>query len=185
MTNKIFIIDLDDTMSDLLEYWTMIYNFMYNDNKNPKDIKGWDIHKYLNKCTEKELFEILETPNMFRNIMHKKGAKKAIDFLRKNGNIVKCATASTHKDIVEDKKYWLKTYMDIDSADCYFQKDKSNIIGDVMIDDYIGNLVTFNGIRILFDSPHNQHITSEDGFDYRMKSWDDFKDIYDNISIRI
>lgn len=176
--NKIYIIDLDDTLSNFLESWISLYNFMYDDNKKITDIKDWNVTQYLNKCEPEELYGLLKTPNFFRNVGAKNFARKAIQQLKDNGNTVKIVTAYPFPNSVVDKVHWLNEFMGIGLEDIIFTLDKTVIKGDYIIDDYIKNIKDFDGTRILFSSPHNEHLVKENGFDIRVNSWKEFLEFY-------
>jgi len=168
---RTIVIDLDDTLSDFLETWAFLYNERYKDNKTVDHIKSWNVSKYWNKCTEEELFELLKIPNLYANTMPKRRARLIVNRLRENGDTIKISTAYTDESQIPDKKLWLDTFMGISEEDIEFTKAKKTTTGDIMIDDNPLNLNDFDGIRILFTSPHNKEAVPEDGYHFRCNDW--------------
>lgn len=166
------IIDLDDTMSQLTKLWVTVYNHKYKDNKGVEDVLGWDIENYLTKCSKEQLYDILNTPNFFRNVQRMPRVTKIVEDLQKVGCDITILSAYPNASTLKDKEYWLKTFMGIDRKDTIFGEKKSLIKGDIMIDDKPSNLEEFDGVRILFDQPHNRWATEEkEGFHFRVKDW--------------
>ena len=166
------IVDCDDVLSRLVEFWVKFYNIENEDDKTVDDIKGWDIQNYLTKGTEEDLFDILNLGNFFRNVPSMPRAKLILRRLREEGHDITVVSDYTNPSQLADKQYWLKTFMDIEKKDIMFGGKKQIVTGDIMIDDKPENLENFDGIRILFSACHNKLATPENsGYHFRCENW--------------
>ena len=166
-------IDLDDTQSNFCESWIRLYNSKYNDYILPKDVKDWDIENYCNKCTKSELYELLSIDNFFTNVKPVKNAKRVIDKLRAYGHEVFTVTAYS-PNVCVDKSYWLEKHMGFNQEDIIFCSKKYLISADMLIDDGAHNHKKFNGIKVVYNRPHNQHML-ECEYDIRVNNWNEFE----------
>lgn len=171
------ICDMDDCLNRLLVSWTDGISEMYGEYVNPLDITSWEINEFYKDTTEEQIYNVLNTPNFFRNIMPMQRASYVIKSLIENGDDITIVTACTTPNIMIDKQYWLKTFMGIDKYDTCFTRKKQIIKGDIFIDDLHTNFQEFDGVRILFTAPHNKNLTPETG-NYHFRC-DDWYDVYD------
>lgn len=168
------ICDVDGVLADLHVAWLNAYNAKMGTSFKPSDIKDWgftgmDINKEV-------LFAILWEPTLYDSVPLIHEADLAIRCLRLMGHRVVFATSST--DVSAGAKMrWLKKYGFIEGTglnqfkDVVIIHDKSLLAraGDIMIDDHAGNFRGFEGVKILFDHPHNRSLV-EDGF-VRLYGW--------------
>ena len=62
--------------------------------------------------------------------------------------------------------------------------DKSMILGDVMVDDKLDNiLVSRCPTRILFSAPHNMDFVTDGQLTYRARTWEDVAEIVNDVYI--
>ena len=170
---KKILIDLDDTLNNLIECWLWLYNEKYNDNLQPHDITAWEINNFVKPEAVDGIFKLLETPNLFSELVQPKpDSIKTTQILSKFYDLY-IVTACTYPQNIVEKFKWLETYFPHISTDNIITaKDKSLIVGDYMIDDHIGNLITSKcDNKILFLAPHNMINNVENII--RVASWDD------------
>jgi len=105
----------------------------------------------------------------------------AVQYLEALSNVMEIFVVSSvtnNYSICQYKHNWLKrNFPFLDERKFYFVTDKSGVWGDFMVDDYYKNLESFDGMRILFDRPHNKLI-GVNHMDSRAMDW---KDVYDTI----
>jgi len=175
---KRLIVDLDDVMGDLLTPWLARYNWGWNDNLTINDITEWDIAKFVKpECGEK-IFQFLEPTvtgySLWNNMEPMEGAIEALGVLSEKMEIFVVSSVSGNYRICEYKDRWLRKHFPfLDPKKFYFVSDKSGVCGDFMVDDYHKNLIGFNGMKILFDHPHNANIKVKDGINLRVHNWDE------------
>ena len=166
-------IDLDSVQSHFLPKWVKRYNEIYRDNLDYLDILDWDISKFTVKCTKKQLYDILSEDNFFSNIEPVEGAFEVIEKLRANKHDVVTVTAY-FPEVCIDKSIWLRLYHGFKKDDIMFCNKKYFISADLLLDDGAHNFKGFNGIKVLYDSPHNQD-TPEYEYDIRVHTWREFE----------
>lgn len=139
-------IDLDGTVINLCREWLRAYNRDYNDNLVPSQIKDWNIHKFVKPTCGKRIYEYLENPALYNEASIIRGARKAINDIRKFSKIM-FVTDSTegHKG---RKLKWLEDKNLIMNGDEYIEiKNKSQIPALFLIDDYDVNIRNFSGYK--------------------------------------
>jgi 5'(3')-deoxyribonucleotidase len=87
------------------------------------------------------------------------------------------ATKPIYNNIcVNEKVEWLKIHLPFISEDnIVFTRDKGILSGDIMIDDEAGNLLKFEGKRILYGQPYN--VSFMPSFNYMATNWKEIGDM--------
>jgi 5'(3')-deoxyribonucleotidase len=172
MDKRVFtiLVDMDDTMIDLLGCWVPEINKRYGTTVNQDEIYDWNISQF---------FPIFE--NDFWNRMKpKSGAIKYIKALKNDGHKVYVCTNSNYKTIKNKMDAVLFKFFDyISWNDVIVTTHKQIINADYLIDDGVHNLVGGKYKGILMDAPHNRNFNEKDHNIIRFESW---KEIYDFIS---
>jgi 5'-nucleotidase len=165
---KIAIIDVDDICALLTDRWLEDYNADWGDTLTEDKLLGWDIQKYVHPDCGTRIFEYLEHPEIYDNVLPRPGSVEGVNTLRLMNYRVVFAT-STPLSTAGRKFVWLqkhgyepvkKDYVEID--------DKSLLRGDIMFDDGFHNVKDFYGLGILLTRPWN--ILEE--WDDRVASWE-------------
>lgn len=152
---KVIALDMDQVIADLLSEWVERVNFFEGENVNVNDIKCWDIYKYF-KCGKK-VYDYL-THHVFRNLPVIENSQEVVKKLMDKYDVYVVSTATNNADSLRAKVEWLKEYFNfIPMTNVVLCGDKSIIKADIMIDDGVHNLETFDGMKILFDAPHNRN----------------------------
>ena len=170
----IVLIDLDDTLNNLLECWISLYNEKYDDNLDFQSIQSWDVSKYAKPDVGEDIYELLKTPGLFSEMVQPKpGSVKATEILSKYYDLYIVTACTYPQNIIEKYKWTEKYYPHISTDNIITAKNKSLIIGDFIIDDYHNNIITSKcDKKILFTMPHNMF--SEIGNDIiRVPNWDE------------
>lgn len=158
---------MDDVIADLLTSWIEVVNFCENENVKVQDVTSWDIENYFN-CGKK-VFEYLSY-DLYRNLKPMKGSQDGVRLLQEKYDIYIVTVSTTHKESIMAKIEWLEEHFPfIKKEKIVLLGDKSIVQGDIMIDDSIRNLESFDGRKILFNSCHNQ---DNDKFE-RVYGWEE------------
>ena len=56
--NTTILVDMDDTMEELLPAWVVYLNNKYHTNVNPNGITDWDIENFFPELTKEQVFEL-------------------------------------------------------------------------------------------------------------------------------
>ena len=164
-------IDLDDTINNLVDVWLGYYNLEYNDNLTIKDIKSWDIDKYV-KCGM-DIYKYLGNEELFKVLSIKDNAANIIEkIIEKHEVYIVTANASYNFGVCDDKIAFIKKFLPFFPVkNVIFINNKSLLDLDILIDDGLHNFKEFKGIRILFNRPWTENA---DGYDYKIVEWNDY-----------
>lgn len=155
MLKKVLVVDMDDVLAELVPKWVAAVNEGERESVSPADVVSWDIDSYF-KCGKK-VYEYL-TYDLYRNLPV---SPDSVDVLRKlqgkfDVYVVTSATAYTESLVA--KVEWLEEHFPfIDRSHIVLCGNKNIIKADVMIDDGVHNLESFDGTHLLFDAPHNRN----------------------------
>lgn len=168
---KVVAIDQDQVLADLLTVWLERYNQNYDDNLTNEDIESWSIDKYV-KCGKK-IYDYLDY-DLFRNLPVIKHSQEVVKMLLEKYEVFITTTATTIPKTLNAKLEWLNEYFPfIPNSNIVLCGSKSIIKADLMIDDGIHNLESFDGWGLLFDAPHNRKETRF----LRVRNWKEIGEI--------
>lgn len=168
------LIDMDDVMADTSQKIINTVNNAFNCNytkdilvTNPK-IKEEYQEKYLTQRHK------LWDKGFFRDIPLMPDAQEVIQNLYGKYEIFIVSAATEFPNSMSEKLEWLEDYFPyIGWSHTVFCGHKWMIRADYIIDDHEKNLINFTGKGLLFDSPHNKHITDFQ----RVNSWKEIEKI--------
>lgn len=182
MSNQKFTIltDMDDVMEDLCKNWLELLKFLQRNNpdyihKSDKDLKSWDITKHFPMLTVDEVFAPLNTDIIFDLI---RPLPNSVEILKKWNDLDDVnlyILTSSHYSSIAPKRAFLKKYFPyINWNQVIISPKKQMIKGDILIDDYEGNLIGGDYSGILFYQPHNASFdVSQYSNITRAKDWKD------------
>jgi len=156
MNKKIIAMDVDGVCGDLLSPWIKKYNFDWEDNLSVDEITDWDIHQFVKPQCCSHIYSYIEDPSIYDEVLPIEGAINGVFYLKTLGYRVVFVTHSTEGH--SGRKYrWLFDHDFIDMSDDYIEcKDKSLLMADYIVDDYIINVNSFRGKSVLFTQPYNK-----------------------------
>lgn len=168
-------IDMDEVTADLMNPWLTWVNTTFNLNHKYTDVKGWEIHRFV-ECG-KQCYDFLAEEGVYSALDPIPGAVKALNALQVAGHKITFVTAppSNHEHAKEEKIKWLEKRFKWFNAetDILFSHDKGHdgLIhkADILLDDRAKWLYDFQGISIAFDRPWNQHFNG-----LRIRTWPEF-----------
>lgn len=165
--NLVFAIDCDEVLRSTLCNMVRIYNEEIGDNMKCDDVKEFDVsvsfprieketgipaQEWFFDCHSKELF--LESKAI-------KGAKKAVDILKKYGKVVILTYQRSCENKLHTLEWLCKNKMAVD--DICFLKDKNLLQCDYLIDDNVSNFIgSCAKHAILITAPYNEKFDVED-----------------------
>lgn len=179
------ILDLDDTMSELLLTWLERYNKLKSydgyDKITPDQIKQWDLCSH--PKIECDIFDLLHDPSIFEEAPVKKDARKYLNILSKDYEIF--VVSSCNPDAYKPKWNWLrrnfKFINPVNFIACTPKYLIKSVPGSIMVDDKVSNLCEFEGVRILMAREYNHpgnYGDYECEIDVRCNNW---KEVYEYI----
>lgn len=168
------LIDIDDTIGDLVSVWINRYNRKYNDNLIKENITDWNIANFVKpECGEK-IYDFIKTPSIYKRVNPIPLSKEGVSELRQYFDII--FTTSTPHPIQGIKYLWLKEHEFWNEKDHYVETSSKFLIkGSLIIDDNWENILKFSGFGLLFDQPWNKKFKHPN----RIHGWEE---ILDNIN---
>ena len=172
--NRPFIIltDVDGVLEDLVTPWVYALNKKYDRNVQPTDIVDWDICKFFPGLTKNQVFSPLHKEEFWLELKPYEDAQYYTKKLKDEGHKV-IAVTSAHPDTVPYKWAWLnKHFPNFAFRDIVIASHKQMIMGDILIDDGVHNLLGGNYRKFLFTANHNKDFNAEANYIQRVDNWE-------------
>lgn len=172
----IILVDIDSTITNFSEALLKTNNVIFGTDYTYDQIATYD---WFN-ATFTDPWTITKHPGFWDVVKVNPDAVSIIESWVKQGNKIYLVTASHFNDTLGYKiKKTLEHFNPelINERNIIIAQDKSTIMGDVMIDDCIDNLVNFEGARICYAQPWNQHY----GGSLRFSDWDKINEVVGTI----
>lgn len=174
------LVDMDETLTELVGTWVEALNEACGTNVKREEITDWEMTEFFPELTKKELYSPLEKPLFWDKIKPLPGAVKNLKKLKSDGHRIVVVTASHYKTLANKLPAALFRYFDfLDFKDVVVTSQKQLIKGDYLVDDAIHNLIGGEYKGILMDATHNRDFDNKKYNIYRVKGWDE---LYDKIS---
>lgn len=161
------LVDIDSTITNFGEVLLRYLNRLYGTNYKYSNITSYD---WFDK-TFAQPWLPTEHDYFWDDVKVNPEAVSTIESWIKNGHRVYLVTASHFNSLLSYKiKRTIEPFNPelINERNIVITQDKSIIHGDTMIDDCVENLYDFNGTRICYAQPWNQHY----GGSLRFSDWD-------------
>lgn len=173
------IIDIDDTIVDLLSSLCNWLNNVHDLDVKSEDITDWDLTKSFPTLTKEQIFEPLHTDCFWETVEPKDEAVKYVKQLIDDGFDVYLCTATDYRNVKPKYEYIiLKHFPFIPWQQVIVASCKQMIKADFLIDDGVHNQEGGDYIKILVSAPHNQGYDAEENGMIRSECW---KFTYDTI----
>jgi len=172
MEKLTILIDMDDTIEDLVPAWAECLNKRYGTNVSPEDITDWNIRMFFPDVPVNELFGLLEEEEFWKTVKPKPNASTYVKRLIDDGHTVFIVTSSHYKTITQKMENVLFRHFPYLTWDnVIITSSKQMVRGHVLIDDGIHNHTGRRRARILMDAPHNRKFDAEKYGMVRVKNW--------------
>ena len=180
----ILLIDMDDTLTDLLNPWLDYLNKKYNLNKTDSDVTDWDISIAFKKeiengiMTIEDIYRPLYDNKLYNRVFPIPYAFENLKKLNNDYEIFICT--ATHFNIASYKfnNVLLKYFPFIKSDQIITTTRKDLIRGDILIDDSYKNIISFPGYRIMLKQPHNKNRIINIRNNEKIRIANDWNEIY-------
>ena len=175
----VILIDIDDTVEDLLSAWCNWLNEKYKTTVDINDITEWDMCKFFPSLTKEQVFEPLHQNYFWKTVEPKHDAMTYVSKLFNEGYNIFFCTSTDYRNIYAKYEYIVKRYFPyIEWSHVIVASNKQMIKADYLIDDGIHNLENGDFIKILMTSPHNKNYDAKANGMYRVSDW---KEVYEII----
>jgi len=145
------LVDIDSTLNDLVGFFCNKINEKRNANVTPETLENYDMTPWL----EPGGWARFLTPGMFLEMEPLKDSKKVLKKMSQDHEII--IVSDTGPMFRDEKKKWLKKHYPF-IKDIIFTGQKSDISGDIIIDDNPIHLMTFQGHKITLTYGYNKNI---------------------------
>lgn len=174
MKHLTVLVDMDDTIENLLDTQVETLNKEHGTNVSPGHVKQWDVSMAFPSLSWKDVYAPLLRDEFWINVKPIEGAQKVLNQLIEDGHKVFIVTASAYETLRAKMDYVLFRYFPYLSwNNVIITSNKQMIKGDVLIDDGIHNLKGGDYEKILMDAPHNRGYNAKRGGMTRVKNWED------------
>lgn len=168
--------DCDGVINNFQEHLLEILNKRHKTSYTINDIVHYDwLPDTFDDC-----WVYIEEKSFWDTIIINREAIDTIEQLVREGHTIYLATASHFTPILGYKITKMLSYFDtnlVGERNVIVGKDKSMIMGDLLVDDYPRNLEKFKGKTICYAQPWNLHYTRTK----RTNNWQEIKELIKNL----
>lgn len=161
------LVDIDSTITNFAEVLLNVNNKRYNTTYKYTDIVSYNWFD----CMFENPWHPTSLPKFWDEVQINSKAVSIIESWVEQGHKVFLVTASHFNNALGYKIHkTLEPFNPnlINERNIIVSQNKSIIIGDVMIDDYTGNLLNFTGLCVCYEQPWNKRY----GGHFRYSDWD-------------
>jgi len=174
MRKLTILIDMDDTLEELVPAWVKYLNERHGYSVSPCDITDWDMSRFFPDLPKDKLFAALEDAALWDTVQPKSGAQEYVKRLIDDGHRLLIVTASHYKTLVPKMERVLFRYFPFLSWDDVIITNKKQLVrGDVLIDDGTHNHMGGMYHSILMDAGHNRSFDAEGNGMTRVNGWEE------------
>ena len=179
------LVDMDDTIEQLVEAWIRCTNERYGYHSTVEDVKSWNMTEAFPGLTKRQVYDIPDEPGFWGKVKPMPGAVEGVRKLIEDGHQVYIVTATQYESLAEKMSDLLFKYFPyIEWDHVIITKRKQMIRGDVLIDDGPHNLEGGEYEKILVDAPHNRSYDAEANGMICVHNWDEILKAVDEIAKR-
>jgi 5'(3')-deoxyribonucleotidase len=176
------LVDIDDTLIQLLPSWVGYLNRRYGLNVDYNSITDWNVAKFFPSLSREQVYDALAQEEIWQTIKPIPGAAKYLKKLIDEDFNIYLVTATDYRNVYPKFEYVIKKYFPYITWDrIIVASNKSMIKGDYLIDDGFHNFKGGTYYPILFDAPHNRNVDVVgfgDGYSVKYTRVYDWEHIY-------
>lgn len=173
MKKLTLLIDADDVCVDLDGAWVAALNKKYGTTVSPEDVTDWEITKTFPTLSKAQVFGVLKEHDLWAGLMPIPGSQKYLNKLHEEKHDIYIATATDFDTCGTKVRRFMELYPFLTPERFIIAHNKQLIRGDVLVDNYPGNLINGNYLRILFDRPHNRNFQEKEHGMFRATTWEE------------
>ncbi|MBQ7736910.1 MAG: hypothetical protein IJT62_03650 [Oscillospiraceae bacterium] len=183
MKKLTILIDMDDTIEQLLQAWVRDANRLYGTNTAYEDMKSWDVSAAFPGLTREQVFSVPLRPGFWKTVEPIPGAPEAVKRLMDAGHEVYIVTATPHESVPEKMNDLLfRCFPFLSWHQVIITWHKQMIRGDVLIDDGVHNLEGGDYVKILMTAPHNESYDAAANGMIRVHGWTEIEEIISSLA---
>jgi len=183
MKTLTILVDMDDTIVELLPVWVKHLNLAHNFNILPDEITDWKIGRFFPSISQEQVFFPLYNDDFWKEVKPKLGAVEYLRQLIDDGHTIYIVTSSFCDTLSQKMKYAIYPHFPYLSWDnIIVTSNKQMIRGDILVDDGVHNHDGGAHFGILMDTPHNRYFDNEAQGIIRVQAWPEVYYIINNIA---
>ena len=168
------LVDMDDTIEQLLRAWVRRVNEKYARQVTVDDVTDWNVAAPYPGLTRDQVYDVISEKGFWKSVEPMPGAQDALKHFLDAGHTVYIVTATPYAHLQEKMDDVLFRYFPFLTWDQVIVTTRKQLIrGDVLIDDGIHNLEGGNYRKILFTAPHNRYYDAAANGMIRVNSWEE------------
>lgn len=177
------LVDMDDTIEQLLKAWVGWVNDKYGTKTTVEDVTEWDVSMAFPGLSRDQVYEALYVDELWDTVEPVPDAPEVLKRLIDKGHEVVIVTASPYRSLsAKMEKVLFRYFPYISWNDVIITSRKQMIRADVLIDDGIHNLEGGEYKKILFDSSNNRQYDAEGNGMVRVYTWKDVEAVIDRMA---
>lgn len=177
------LVDMDDTMEQLLEAWLRKVNEKYDRSVVCEDITVWDVSKAYPGLTKEQVYDVILENDFWKDVEPIPHAAEVLEGFIRKGHEIFVVTATPYESVPGKMRDHLFRYFPfIRWENVIITSRKQLIQGDVLIDDGVHNLEGGNYRKILVDAPYNRAYDAEANGMIRVYNWKEIEAAVDRIA---
>ena len=174
MKKLTILVDMDDTIEQLLNAWIKAVNGKFGTNVAYDDIKSWDVSEAFPGLSHSDVYDVIMEDDFWDTVEPVPGASVALKHFMDEGHKVYIVTATPYQSVKPKMERHLFRYFPFLSWEqVIITSNKHLIAGDVLIDDGIHNLTGGSYRKILMDSANNRAFDTAGTDILRVMDWDE------------
>ena len=176
------LVDMDDTIEQLLKAWVGRINEKYGRSVSREDITQWNMTMFFPGLTWDQVYGVMDEPGFWGTVEPMPGAAEALQHFMQEGHEVYIVTATYYGHVREKMGELLfRRFPFLSWNQLIITSRKQMIRGDVLIDDGVHNLEGGQYAKVLFSAPHNRAYDAEGNGMIRVNSWEEAVAVIDGM----
>ena len=166
------LVDMDDTIEQLLKAWIRRVDEKYGRHTTLGQMTDWDVTKAYPGLTHEQVYGVTYESGFWKTVEPIPGAAEALKRLMDEGHEVLIVTATPYEHLQEKMGDLLFRCFPFLTWDQVIVTSRKQLIqADVLIDDGVHNLVGGTYRKILFTAPHNIRYDAAANGMTRVSNW--------------
>lgn len=185
MRKLTILVDMDDTIEQLLKAWLDQLNERYGTSVECEDILDWDMTKAFPTLTKEQVYGITLEYDFWKRVTPIDGAVEGLKRFIDAGHTIYIVTVADYRTIESKMDNVLFKYFPFISWNNVIIISKKQLLhADVLIDDGVHNLIDGDFKRILVDAPYNRQFNEKEHDMIRVHNWAEIESAVNDIAGR-
>lgn len=164
--------DADDTIENLIECWVGALNKTHRLSVTPEDVKTWDFSEAFPMLSDKEIYAPLYVKEIWKELQPIKDSYRYLKQIMDDGHDLNIVTATNYHTCDVKIARILEIFPFLSWEQFVITSHKQIIMGDILIDDGVHNLIGGDYKKVLFDQPHNRSFNEQEIGAIRVYNWE-------------